>query len=159
MTVRIAGGSLRDLTYILGNLRPADRNEIECQMAEWDAPLIALRCMQGFAYVAELNGNPEAAFGAIEQRPGLWEAWSWGTRKMPRCIPEITRFFFAVLGPDVASREAWRVEARPSADNDLASRWLRKLGATERCRLPRFGKNGEDFKLFDWTRESWNVFR
>ncbi|TIM18305.1 MAG: hypothetical protein E5Y69_34310, partial [Mesorhizobium sp.] len=27
---------------------------------------------------------------------------------------------------------------------------------TERCRLPGYGRNGEDFILYDWTRESWN---
>ncbi|MER8486026.1 hypothetical protein [Mesorhizobium sp. M1322] len=111
---------------------------------------------QGFAYVAELDGNPEAGFGAAEQRSGSWIAWSWGTRRMRRCVPGITRFFHEVLARQVAARGAWRVEARALADNDLALRWLGRLGATERCLLPGYGRNGEDFLLYDWTRESWN---
>lgn len=74
---------------------------------------------------------------------------------MHRCVPAITRHFYAVLGPAVANAGAWRVEARALASNELALRWLRRLSATERCVLPNYGKNGEDFVLFDWTRESW----
>lgn len=156
MTVRIVGGTLRDLSYIAANLRPEDHAEIDCQFNEWSPTVLAAQALQaGPAYVAELNGNPEAAFGAGEVRSGLWIAWSWGTKRMKRCVPLVTQFFWEVLGPDIASRGAWRVEARALAANDMALRWLRRLGATERCRLPGYGKNGEDFILFDWTRETW----
>ncbi|TIL79475.1 MAG: hypothetical protein E5Y81_09265, partial [Mesorhizobium sp.] len=100
------------------------RTEIDCQFDEWSPALLALTALQGFAYVAELNGNPEAGFGAAEQRGGLWIAWSWGTRRMKRCMPGITEFFHAVLGPQVAAHGAWRVEARALASNELALRWL-----------------------------------
>ncbi|WP_246683433.1 hypothetical protein [Mesorhizobium sp. B2-1-3A] len=155
MTVRIIGGNLRDLSYIAANLRPEDHAEVDCQLDDWTPATLALTAMQGFAYVAELDGNPEAAFGAGELRSGLWIAWSWGTVRMRRCVPRITEFFYAVLGPDVAARGAWRVEARALAGNDLAVRWLSRLGATERCHLTGYGRNGEDFILFDWTRETW----
>lgn len=159
MKARIVGATLRDLTYIAANMRPEDRREVECQLAQWNVDLIALAAMQGPAYVVELDGNPEAAFGAAEQRVGLWQAWSWGSKRMHRAVPAITRFFYAVLGPHVAAQGAWRVEARPIAGNDLACRWLARLGATKRCDLPGYGKNGEDFELWDWTRETWaNVF-
>ncbi|RWO37349.1 MAG: hypothetical protein EOS11_28500 [Mesorhizobium sp.] len=166
MTVRIVSATLRDLSYIAANLRTEDRTEIDCQFDEWSPALLALTALQGFAYVAELNGNPEAGFGAAEQRGGLWSAWSWGTRRMKRCVPGITAFFHAVLGPQVAAHGAWRVEARALASNELALRWLARLGATQRCRLPGYGRNGEVFLLYDWTRssdfgssdfgESWN---
>ncbi|RWM20322.1 MAG: hypothetical protein E5X53_02800 [Mesorhizobium sp.] len=156
MTLRIIPATLRDLSYIAANLRPEDRDEIDCQFDDWSPALLALTALQGFAYVAELNGNPAAGFGAAEQRGGLWIAWSWGTRRMKRCVPGITEFFHAVLGPEVAARGAWRVEARALAANELALRWLARLGATQRCRLPGYGRNGEDFLLYDWTRESWN---
>jgi hypothetical protein len=161
MTVRIIPATLRDLSYIAANLRSEDRAEIDCQFDEWSPALLALSALQGFAYVAELDGNPEAGFGAAEQRGGLWIAWSWGTRRMKRCVPGITNFFHAVLGPQVAARGAWRVEVRALAANELALRWLGRLGAVQRCLLPGYGRNGEDFLLYDWTRtshlgESWN---
>ncbi|RWK49037.1 hypothetical protein [Mesorhizobium sp.] len=156
MTVRIVSATLRDLSYIAANLRPEDRTEIDCQFDEWSPAPLALTALQGFAYVAELNGNPEAGFGAAEHRGGLWIAWSWGTRRMKRCVPGITEFFRGVLGPQVAARGAFRVEARALATNELALRWLGRLGATQRCLLPGYGKNGEDFLLYDWTRKNWN---
>lgn len=156
MTVRIVPATLRDLSYIAANLRPEDRAEIDCQLDQWSPALLAMTALQGFAYVAELDGNPEAGFGAAEQRSGLWIAWSWGTRRMKRCVPGITAQFHAVLGPQVAARGAWRVEARALAANELALRWLGRLGATQRCLLPAYGRNGEDFFLYDWTREGWN---
>lgn len=156
MTVRIIGGNLRDLSYIAANLRPEDHAECECQFDDWSPASLALTAMQGHAYVVELDGNPEAAFGAAQVRGGLFIAWSWGTKRMRRCVPRITQFFYEVLGPDVAAQGAHRVEARALASNELALRWLKRLGATERCLLPGYGKNGEDFILFDWTRETWN---
>jgi hypothetical protein len=161
MIVRIIPATLRDLSYIAANLRPEDRAEIDCQLDHWSPTLLALTALQGFASVAELDGNPEAGFGAAEQRSGLWIAWSWGTRRMKRCVPGITEFFHQVLGPEVAARGAWRVEARALAANELALRWLARLGAVQRCLLPGYGRNGEDFFLYDWTRtsnleESWN---
>jgi hypothetical protein len=155
MTVRIIGGNLRDLSYIAANLRPEDHAEIDCQLDDWTPATVALAALQGFAYVCELDGNPEAAFGAGEIRSGLWIAWSWGTKRMRRCVPRITQFFYEVLGPQVAAQGAHRVEARAMAGNDLAVRWLNRLGATERCPLPGYGRNGETFLLFDWTRETW----
>ena len=84
MTLRIIPATLRDLSYIAANLRPQDRAEIDCQLDHWSPALLAFTALQGFAYVAELDGNPEAGFGAAEQRSGLWIAWSWGTRALAR---------------------------------------------------------------------------
>lgn len=161
MKASVIAGTLRDLSYIASNLRDADRHEIDCQAVWWSPAMVALGALRGSAYVVALDGQPHAAFGACEEQPGrgLWHAWSWGGPLMHRCVPAITRHFYSVLGPDVSAAGAWRVEARALASNELALRWLRRLSATERCVLPRYGRNGEDFVLFDWTRESWaNVF-
>lgn len=153
MTVRIVGATLRDLTYIACNLRPDDHAEADCQFDTSNANLIAIAALQGPSYVVELRGNPEAAFGAVQHRKGLWTAWSWGTPRMARCVPAITAFVRDELISDLVDQGAHRVEARALASNAMALRWLRRLGANERCLLPAYGKNGEDFVLFDWTRD------
>ncbi|WP_246740975.1 hypothetical protein [Mesorhizobium sp. NZP2298] len=71
MSVRILPATPRDLSYITANLRPEDRTEIDCQLDHWSLALLALTALHGFAYVAERDGNPEAGFGAAEQRSGL----------------------------------------------------------------------------------------
>lgn len=160
MTARIVGGNVRDLSYIAANLRPQDRAEIDCQAPGWHPVHLALSALQGMAYIAEIDGNPEAAFGAGEKRQGLWIAWSWGTPRIRRAVPYISRFIREVMGPDIIEKGGRRVEAYAMAGNGLAERWLTDLGATKRCLLPDYGINGEEFILFDWTRGSWdNVFR
>lgn len=159
MPARIIGGNLRDLSYIASNLRPDDFAEVDCQFESWTPALLALTALQGPAYVVELDGNPEAAFGAAEQRTGLWTVWSWGTKRMWRCVPRITSFVKEVMLPDAIAKGALRGEARALASNEMAQRWLMHLGATRRCELPYYGKNGETFVLWDWTLEQFDVHR
>jgi hypothetical protein len=152
MTVRIIGGTIRDLSYIAANLRPEDHAEVDCQFDSWTPAQLALSAMQGYAYVAEIDGNPEAAFGAGELRSGLWIIWCWGSKRMGRCVPRITKFCLESLMPDVLDAGALRGEARPMASNASAIRWLERLGATRQGTLRNYGKNGEDFELFEWVR-------
>lgn len=106
------------------------------------------------AYVVTLDGNPEAAFGAGRQLGDhLWTAWSWGSERITRCAPIITRFVTQQMVPDLIDQGAWRVEARALASHFQARDWLKRMGATERCELPAYGRNGEDFILYDWTRD------
>lgn len=152
MKARVIGGTLRDLSYIAANLRPDDKAEIDCQCEAWKPAQLALAALQGHAYVVTLDGNPEAAFGATEQRTGLWIIWSWGSRRMWRTVPTITKFCMEVVIPDVLNAGAMRGEARAMASNQMAVRWLERLGATRQGVLRNFGKNGEDFLLFEWVR-------
>lgn len=82
MPIRIVPATLRDLSHIAANLRPEDRAEIDCQLDHWSPALLALTALQGFADVAELDGNSEAGFGAAEQRGGLGSPG--GTRRITR---------------------------------------------------------------------------
>lgn len=156
MRCRIVGATLRDLSYIGANLRPDDYREIDCQLDEWNPTFLAAISMRGLAWVAELDGNPEAAFGAHEHRKGLWIVWSWGTRKIGRCIPTITHFATTQMMPFVLSQGALRGEARAIADNQLAHRWLERLGARRQGLLESYGKNGEDFILYEWVRSQFD---
>jgi hypothetical protein len=95
----VVPATLRDLSYIAAHMRPADRAEIECQLDEWSAVNIAAMSLRDFAYVVELDGNPEAAFGAGQVRKGYWIAWSWGTARIIRCLPTMIRFITEQLQP------------------------------------------------------------
>jgi RimJ/RimL family protein N-acetyltransferase len=153
MTARIVAATLRDLSYVASRLRPEDEREVACQFEQWSPAYLAHVSLKDHAYVVEVNGNPEAAFGACSTtHKGLWVAWSWGTRSMWRAVPRITRFVREVMIPDIVAQGAHRCEARAMAEHVSAHRWLKRMGATERCDLPGWGKNGETFKLFEWLR-------
>lgn len=151
MAVRIVGANLRDLSYVAANIRPDDAAEIAAQGLSPEQ--VAEGSMASrHSYTVEVDGNPEAAFGAGEIRRGYWICWSWGTPRIGRAIPRMTRFCLDVIMPDFLASGGQRAEARAMAANTSAVRWLRMLKAVERCRLPCFGINGEEFILFDWTR-------
>jgi len=151
---RILAANLRDLSYIAANLRPDDKREVDCQFDRWSPAMLAALTLRDHAYVVDIDGNPEAAFGAQRiGRDSLWQAWSWGTRRMWRCVPAITDFVREIMLPDIVEQGAWRCEARAMAANTGAHRWLKRMGAVERCALPRWGRGGEDFLLFDWIRD------
>lgn len=154
---RVVHANLRDLSYIAAHMRAADRAEVEAQIDEWSAVHVAAMSFRDFAYVVELNGNPEAAFGCGQVRKGYWLAWSWGTDRLIRCVPAMVAFIVEQLQPAVYEAGALRVEARALASHRLARRFLERIGGTFRCELPAYGKNGEHFVLYDWTRDSYGL--
>lgn len=157
MSARIIPATLRDLSYVAAHMRASDRAEVGCQLDEWSASAVAAMSLRDHAFVVELNGNPEAAFGAGQPRQGFWIAWSWGTDRITRCLPLMIEFITDQLQPDMYRSGAKRVEARALKSHKQAHRFLKRIGGYQRCELPAYGKNGEDFLLFDWTRESWHV--
>ncbi len=153
----IKPATLRDLSYIATHMRPADRAEVECQIDEWSATNIAAMSLRDFAYIAELDGNPELAFGCGEVRKGYWIAWSWMTKRGWRCLPTVIPYITQTLQPAVYEAGALRVEARALKSHTQACAFLRRIGGHYRCDLPSYGKGGEDFVLFDWTRTTFHV--
>jgi hypothetical protein len=153
--VEIIPATFRDLSYIASRMRADDRAEAEAQIGPFHSMDLAAAHLRDVALVALLDGNPEAAFGASRFMGNhLWNAWSWGSPKIGRCAPAITRHVRDVLVPDLIGMGAWRVEARALASHRTARNWLRRMGATERCILPSYGRGGEDFFLYDWTKYS-----
>lgn len=143
---------MRDVSYIVANLCPEDRRELECQY-----PLdgLAVTLMMGEAWVATLDGQPAQAFGAISATCSVLTAWAFGTPRRARAIPSVSRMIRR-RRLDCFARGITRVEARAISDHPTALRWLRGLGGTE-TPLPCWGKDGQDFTLFSWTRDAWAV--
>lgn len=155
MACEVKPANLRDLSYVASHMRASDRAEVECQIDEWSAVNVAALSLRDYAYVVELDGNPEAAFGCGQVRRGYWIAWSWGTARSWRCLPTIVSFITGTLQPAVYAAGAFRVEARALASHVQARNFLERIGGRFRCELPGYGKNGETFILYDWTRETY----
>jgi hypothetical protein len=147
--------NLRDLSYVASHMRASDRAEVEAQIDEWSAAHVAALSLRDYAYVVELDGNPEAAFGCGQVRRGYWCAWSWGSDRLAKCLPVMIRFITEELQPAVYEAGALRVEARALASHKQARRFLERIGGQFCCELPAYGKNGEDFVMYQWTRKSY----
>lgn len=159
MPVEIVPATFRDLSYIAAHIRPDDRAECEAQLGPLDSMELAAAHLRDFAFVALVDGNPEAGFGACRiLGDHLWAAWSWGTPRIGKAVPTIIRHARRVMIPEIyALGFSQRVEARALDTNVMAHRWLKSMGATERCVLPNYGMSGEAFRLFDWTRDDYDV--
>jgi hypothetical protein len=158
MPARVIGANFRDLSYITANMRQEDKAESTAVLGPLHYMDIAAIHLRDRAYVVEVDGNPEAAFGACRiAGDHLWAAWSFGTKRISRAIPIITRFCRDVMVPDLLATDAQRVEARALASHFTAHRWLSAMGASLRCELPCFGRGGETFLLYEWTRDVFQL--
>lgn len=142
------------MSYITANLRPEDKTEAEAVLGPVHHMDLALAHLGPRSYVVEIDGNPEAAFGASKAvGDHIFHAWMFGTKRAARAVPAVVRFCNTVMWPDLIEAGAQRVEARAMASHFTAHRWLELMGARRRCELPCYGRGGETFYLYDWTRD------
>lgn len=157
--VVIRPGTARDMTWIAANLRPMDLMEIaEVEPSKTPTELAMTMVMApgAFPWVAHLDGAPCVAFGTVELHPGVAAGWAWGTRDFVRCVPAITRFMAAQMGPALIAAGVRRVEVRAMNGHDLGRWWLRRLGLRAETTLKRFGRT-RDFTLWAITDEQWRA--
>ena len=153
--------NIRDVTWLGAHMRERDKEELLCQFPDHVSPsAAAVFCLQNTHndtgwLCLDRDTMPVAAFGFSPTfHPTLWSAWAFGTDKMRRYIPEITRFCLEQGVPHLLRTYGpRRIEVRALSSHDLAHRWLRGLGAEFECRLPNYGRNGEEFSLYSWTNE------
>jgi len=158
VSIEIRPGTLRDVSFIAANMRDEDWREIHASGPMDDRAEAGIMChiASEFSWTAWIKDDPVCAFGfARSGLPWVWSAWAFGTDRMKRAVPAVTRF-----GRETASRllleaGARRCEIRSIADHDLAHRWLQGLGAHLECELPGYGRNGETFVLYSWLKGDW----
>lgn len=151
--VRVQPAMLRDASYVMANLRPADEAEVMCQVPDgtkkheiaW-ALLIA-----GDAFVASIDDQPVAVFGTSGLNVACCSAWALGTRRTKRVVPAMTRFLREVHGPDLIGRGFRTMEARSHVEHLEAHRWMAATGAVRVDPPFEYGKNGELFVIYRWT--------
>jgi len=156
MKVEIGPANIRDMTYILGNLREEDRLEITCQCESDDTQIMALLCVQpGRSWIAYSNGVPAMAFGFTPQTlaGNTLSAWAFGTKRTLRCIRPVTKWVYRNLVREwIRSGKVTRIEARTIIGHTGAHRWLERTGAVLEGEIPEWGRDGETFLMYVWRR-------
>ena len=153
--VRIVPANLRDCTYIGANMRPADAEEVLCQMPEGmsgsDFAAAAFPAfLDGWVWVALVDGNPVCFFGFQPITTPVWMGFAVGTRRMLRAVPAMTAHCLA-QERRLVELGVRRLEVRTLKGHDLSARWLTHLGCRWCCDLPDHGRSGETFELWSWT--------
>ncbi|MBL4837746.1 MAG: hypothetical protein JKY34_09225 [Kordiimonadaceae bacterium] len=156
----IVPATFRDLTYIAANMRAGDVAELSCLHENWHPQTVAhnahCQSFEDSQFVALEDGQPVVGFGACPfsgTDPDLWQAWAFGTQRMRRAVPAITRFLRDSFMPDVIEKTTVRrVQCFTLSTHDISHKWLSGLGANCEGHMKSFGRNGEDFDIYAWTR-------
>lgn len=137
------------------NLRDRDRKELFATSWRNDpAELARDATMTGaFRWAAYLDGTPVALIGAMPRWPGVWSAWAYGTDDWHHVVGALSRHVRRFMLPALFNAGAHRVDAFALAEHEDARKWLSFLGAEQQNTLDKWGKNGETFVCYVWTRE------
>lgn len=146
----------QDALAIATNLRPRDREELFATRYGNDPAALARDAVAtgAFRWGAYLDGRPVAMVGAFPRWPNVWTAWAYGTPEWPKAALTITRHVRRFMLPAIYNSGAHRVDALALASHTDARRWLESLGAVAEKTLDNYGRNGEKFVSYVWTRET-----
>lgn len=148
--------TLHQALFVTLNLRPADRMEIHGLRADDNAVALAYEVTAAaahsdLAWCVSWRGRPAAVLGAYEVRPGVWEAFAFGTSDWPRVALTVTRLALRSLTPELRRRGAHRVQAHSHIEHVEAHGWLRLVGASLEAHLSGYGRERADYLLFSWV--------
>jgi hypothetical protein len=148
--------SYSDMLYIAENLRERDREELfATRYGENPADLARDAVATGaFRWAAYLDGEPVAAIGAFPRWPRVWTAWAYGTDKWPKVVLTLTKHARRFMFPAILNSGAIRMDALALSTHTDARAWLGVLGALPEKHLDKWGKNGQTFVSYVWTRKS-----
>lgn len=151
--VVIAPATLRDVSYVMGNLRPLDEIEVMCQMPDGAIKHeIAYQLLVGSeAFVALFNDQPVACFGTAPINAVALSVWMLGTRRCWRAANAISRFFVDTIIPDRLAEGYTVMEARSWEKHHVAHSWMVSTGAKRDGEPFIFGKGRQKFLTFRWT--------
>src|SRR5262245_4323937 len=154
-SIKMEGLEWLALEYLCFNMRPVDRTEIYNVLASDNPGEFAARRYQAVArnvcgWIAHLNGRPAACMGILENFPGNWQIYSFGTDAYIRVV--------ATFWPKLRLMEAFgrdrgmhRLECKSRADHLGAHRGLYLMGLYPECTLPRYSRDGADYIQFGRT--------
>lgn len=153
MTISIRPATLRDMTYIAAHMRAADRREITAVYPATDTEIgRAMHQMSEYAWTAWIDDAPVAAFGMTRDLPGLGTGWAYGTDRLRRTVPAITRFIRTRM-PEMIEIGIRRVEVRTAIDHDISHRWLEALGFQREGIARHYGADGLHYAIYAFTEE------
>jgi hypothetical protein len=148
------------LQYILANLRPEDKEEIEAVRGEgFDSMKLALQFCQlaltldGWIFWRGDTGEPSAVLGAYAMTPAVAGCWAFGTPSWPRVVQGVTRHARRVMVPALLEAGFHRAECRALTKREDTKLWLTSLGWRAEAVLSEFGIRHEDFTLFAWLAD------
>ena len=153
--VTIHDATLRDATYVMAWLRPADVEEVECQvpvgMSRSEMAYNLL--LSGQTFAARIGDQPVGFFGTNTINAACLAVWALGTKNMWRAVSEMNRFLIDTHLPARIAEGYRTMEARSIITHTDAHHWIRQLGGVQHGPEFEFGRHREKFLLFRWNAD------
>jgi hypothetical protein len=150
-------GDAGDAVYIAKNIRDQDRREIQAVYRYRYPEDLASYCLEASPHCAWLfayHDEPVAIYGMTQPMPHIAVGWAFGTDRMWRAVPTMTRHINERGIPSMFARGVHRIEVRSIVDHDISHRWLAKgLGGVFEGICKAYGRNREDFALYARVRD------
>ena len=145
--------------HICRNMRPRDAEEAFALRYDSDPHSLAFEAVISwgkYAFAARTDdGTPAAMIGGTETWPGRGLVWMLATDEFDKIQLSLTKWIIRVMIPQLYTDLGFhRFEAQSIATHEKAHRWMERLGAARETVLKGYGRNGEDFVTYVWTRES-----
>ncbi len=154
--MKLAEISLKPVLHVASRMREMDRQEIFATRWSHDphviAELIDKANPPGFVALAD-DGEPVCVVGAHEMWPGVFSVFMFATDRWKEVSFDTTKAVKRILIPAVMSDTFVRGECKSLSTHEEAHRWLEVLGASKESEHPCYGKNGETFFTYSWTRQ------
>lgn len=146
----------QDIFTVAESMRDKDFDEISSLLYVDDRKELAFNLanrISNFETVYVVGDTePVAIVSYIPVRPGVWNLGMFATDKFKSIGLYLTKRIIRDIIPALDRCNAHRVEAFSVEGYNEVHDWLDFLGLQEECTLSKYGKNGEDFKVFSWVR-------
>jgi hypothetical protein len=154
--VSVKPATLDDAVSIAKNIRDQDRQEIQAVYRYRHPEDLASYCLEASPHCAWLfayNDEPVAIYGMTQPMKHIAVGWAFGTDRMWRAVPAMTRHINERGIPGMFARGVHRIEVRSIVGHDISHRWLAKgLGGVFEGVCRAYGRNREDFVLYARVR-------
>jgi hypothetical protein len=146
--------------HVVSNMRQKDKEEIYATQWSDDPYAFANAIMKAgdYGFVLHTNdGEPVVVCGAVPMWEGVWSVWMFATDRFEEIALSTTKFAKKVFFPALVSAGYHRLECRSLSTHTVAHRWLEALGAYKESETTKYGKRGESFFVYCWTKEPTNT--
>lgn len=159
--IDIQPANLRDASWIMANLRAADREETFCQLPDGlpTAKLAEWFITGGDAFIAYHRDRPALLFGTTRIHVCAMSVWALGTDTANRTIPVVSRFLIEHAIPWRLDEGFTCMEARSLETHHDAHRWMESMGGVREGEPYLYGKGGERFVTYRWTVAGYRAIR
>lgn len=142
-----------EVLYVMQNLREQSLEEIVLQGMDPEAIAGRLYGNNRLTWAVYAGDAPAALIGALPVHPGVYTLFGFGTDRWKDVWRLVTLVARRDMFRAVRARGAHRAHCLSPEAHTETHRWLRMLGAKHEAALPRWGVNGEDFRMFAWVAE------